>query len=130
MTHIGLPAKVKLYILGNPLIARTMLQHDLGVGLNVPVPAMIFEDPKTGKTHFGYDLPSSLMGRLGNQDVTTAAKRLDEKLTALAKSVTEPTREVVASLIAQFDNLEHPVRFELTMPVLQTDALSILATGA
>jgi len=88
LTRIGLNARCKLYILGNPLIARTMLKHDLCVGLNVPVRAMIYEDQKTGKTRFAYDLPSSLMARLNNESVTAAAKKLDEKLRALAKTVT------------------------------------------
>jgi uncharacterized protein (DUF302 family) len=88
MTRIGLRARCKLYILGNPLIARTMLQHDLGVGLNVPVRAMIYEDQKTGGTRLAYDLPSSLMARLRNEKVTAAARLLDEKLAALATIVT------------------------------------------
>jgi uncharacterized protein (DUF302 family) len=88
MTLIGLGARCKLYILGNPLIARTMLKHDLGVGLNVPVRALIYEDHKTGKTRFAYDLPSSLMARLGNESVTAAARALDEKLRVLARTVT------------------------------------------
>jgi len=88
LSHIGLPARCKLYILGNPLIARTMLEHDLGVGLHVPVRMMIYEDPATGKTRLAYDLPSSLMARLRNQKVTVAARRLDEKLAALARAVT------------------------------------------
>jgi uncharacterized protein (DUF302 family) len=88
MMRIGLKAKCRLYVLGNPLIARTMLKHDLGVGLNVPVRAMIYEDQKTGRTRFAYDLPSSLMARLQNKDVTAAAKLLGQKLIALAKSVT------------------------------------------
>jgi len=88
MSHIGVPARCKLYILGNPLIARTMLEHDLGVGLNVPVRMMVYEDSATGKTRLAYDLPSSLMARLRNQKVAAAAKRLDEKLAALARAVT------------------------------------------
>ena len=88
LSHVGLPARCKLYILGNPLIARTMLEHDLGVGLNVPVRIMIYEDSATGKTRLAYDLPSSLMARLHNQKVTAAARRLDEKLAALARAVT------------------------------------------
>jgi len=88
MRRIGLGARCKLYILGNPLIARTMLKHDLGVGLNVPVRAMIYEDQKTGRTRLAYDLPSSLMARLGNANVTAAAKRLDEKLATLAETAT------------------------------------------
>lgn len=88
LSHIGLPARCKLYILGNPLIARTMLEHELGAGLNVPVRMMIYEDSATGKTRLAYDLPSSLMARLRNQKVAAAARQLDEKLAALAKAVT------------------------------------------
>jgi uncharacterized protein (DUF302 family) len=88
LSRIGLPARCKLYILGNPLIAQTMLEHDLGVGLHVPVRVMIYENPTTGKTRLAYDLPSSLMARLHNEKVTAAARQLDEKLEALAKAVT------------------------------------------
>ena len=88
MARIGMSARAKLYVLGNPLIARTMLQHDLGVGLNVPVRLMIYEDPGTSKARLAYDLPSSLMDRLRNEKVNAAARRLDEKLIALAESVT------------------------------------------
>ena len=88
MSRTGLAARAKLYILGNPLIARTMLEHDLGAGLNVPVRAMIYEDPHSGACRFAYDLPSSLMARLGNEKLLTAARRLDEKLAALGETVT------------------------------------------
>jgi len=88
MTRIGLKARARLYILGNPVIARTMLKHELGVGLNVPVRVMIYADPKTGTTRLAYDLPSSLMTRLDNGKVTAAAECLDEKLEKLARSVT------------------------------------------
>src|ERR1700679_224777 len=53
-------AKCRLYILGNPLIARTMLKHDLRVGLNVPVRLIIYETT-AGETRIAYDRPSSLM---------------------------------------------------------------------
>jgi uncharacterized protein (DUF302 family) len=88
MARIGIEARCKLYILGNPLIARTMLKHDLGVGLNVPVRVMIYEDQKTGRTRLAYDLPSSLMARLGNKNVTAAARKLDEKLAELGEVAT------------------------------------------
>ena len=88
MARTGLRARCKLYVLGNPLIARTMLEHDLAVGLHVPVRAMIYEDAKTNTTRLAYDLPSSLMARLDNPKVTAAARRLDERLAALAKTVT------------------------------------------
>lgn len=75
--------KSRVYTLGNPLIAHTMLKHDTRVGLNVPVRVLIFE-VGPGDVRFGYDLPSSLMSGLENADVTTAAHALDEKLAALA----------------------------------------------
>jgi uncharacterized protein (DUF302 family) len=88
MTLLGLKARAKLYILGNPMTARTMMEHDLGVGLNVPVRVLVYEEPRTGTCRLAYDLPSSLMGRLKNEYVTEAAKRLDQKLSALAETVT------------------------------------------
>jgi uncharacterized protein (DUF302 family) len=84
MSRVGLKARAKLYIIGNPLIARTMMEHDVGVGLNVPVRVLIYEDQATGACHLAYDLPSSLMGRLKNDRVMAAARRLDDKLSALA----------------------------------------------
>src|SRR5258708_38751986 len=89
MARIGLKARAKLYIIGNPLIARTMIEHDIGVGLNVPVRVLIYEDPHTGTCRLAYDLPSSLMRHLNDPRVTAAAKRLDQKLSALAQTATE-----------------------------------------
>jgi uncharacterized protein (DUF302 family) len=87
MAHVGLKARAKLYVIGNPLIARTMIEHDTGVGLNVPVRALIYENAN-GKGVVAYDLPSSLMARLKNGQVTASAKHLDEKLAALAELAT------------------------------------------
>jgi len=88
MARVGFKARARLYIVGNPLIARTMLEHDIGVGLNVPVRVLIYEDPRTATCRLAYDLPSSLMARLKNDRVTAAAKSLDQKLSALAETAT------------------------------------------
>ncbi len=88
MARIGLKARAKLYIIGNPLIARTMIEHDVAVGLNVPVRVLIYEDPHTATCRLAYDLPSALMARLKNDRVTAAAKSLDQKLSALAETAT------------------------------------------
>jgi uncharacterized protein (DUF302 family) len=77
-------AKIRSYIIGNPLVARTMIAYDPGVGLNVPIRVVIFETA-AGEVRLAYDLPSSLMSRLKNEDVTAAALKLDEKLRALAE---------------------------------------------
>jgi uncharacterized protein (DUF302 family) len=84
LARIGLNAKARMYTIGNPLIARTMLEHDIAAGLNVPVRLMIYEDAVSGTTRLAYDLPSSLMSGLQNEKVAGAAKKLDAKLNALA----------------------------------------------
>lgn len=84
LMRIGLSAKVRMYTIGNPLIAQTMLKHDIAAGLNVPVRLMIYEDAASRTTRLAYDLPSSLMSGLQNENVTAAAKKLDAKLIALA----------------------------------------------
>lgn len=81
----GQPTKATMIVLGNPLIAITMLKHDVGAGLNVPTRIYIYEG-SDGRTHVAYDLPSTLMGNL-SEDAREAARKLDEKLVALATSI-------------------------------------------
>jgi uncharacterized protein (DUF302 family) len=88
LTRIGLKARARMYTIGNPLIAQTMLKHDIAAGLNVPVRLMIYEEPATRTTRLAYDLPSSLMSGLHNEKVASAAKKLDAKLIALAIQAT------------------------------------------
>jgi uncharacterized protein (DUF302 family) len=87
LAKFGRSARIRSYILGNPLVARTMIVHDSGVGLNVPVRVLIYEG-RDGRTRIAYDVPSTLMGRLNNPEVTKAAVLLDGKLRALAEQVT------------------------------------------
>src|SRR6266516_2469293 len=84
LARIGLIARARMYTTGNPLIARTMLEHDIAAGLNVPVRLMIYEDAVSRTTRLAYDLPSSLMSGLQNEKVAAAAKKLDAKLITLA----------------------------------------------
>jgi len=84
LARIGLKAKARMYTIGNPLIARTMLEHNIAAGLNVPVRLMIYEDAASRTTRLVYDLPSSLMSGLQNEKLAGAAKKLDAKLIALA----------------------------------------------
>jgi uncharacterized protein (DUF302 family) len=84
----GMNFRAIMYTIGNPLIARTMLKHDPAAGLNVPIRLLIYEHAKSATTRIAYDLPSSLMSVLGNDEVTAAAEKLDAKLIALAVHVT------------------------------------------
>jgi uncharacterized protein (DUF302 family) len=78
----GQTRKAVQYLLGNPLFAVRMTQHDIRAGLYAPLRVLVFEDVK-GKTCVEYDKPSSLFGQFGNAIVTEVATRLDRKLEQL-----------------------------------------------
>jgi uncharacterized protein (DUF302 family) len=90
MARVGVQARIRSYIIGNPLVAQTMITHDPGVGLNVPIRVLIYQ-ARPGETRLAYDLPSSLMSRLHNDNVSAAALKLDAKLRALAEFATGAT---------------------------------------
>ncbi|TFY61794.1 hypothetical protein EVG20_g6924 [Dentipellis fragilis] len=83
--------EVHVYHIGNPLIARTILQHDLIAGLYVP-PKLFISGPsgpdnQSKGTTVIYDVPSSIIGTDGNAELKAATKVLDEKLEGLVKAV-------------------------------------------
>ena len=80
--------KVRMYTVGNPLIAVTMIKHDLAAALNVPVRLVIYENTADNTVRLAYDLPSSLMSQLQNKEVTSATKVLDAKLQDLCERAT------------------------------------------
>jgi uncharacterized protein (DUF302 family) len=83
----GIDRKVLRVVLGNPLIAITMLRHDVTAGLFAPVELLITDE---GNDHSAltYVVPSSLMVVEPNEPLETAALELDAKLAALASKVT------------------------------------------
>ena len=81
-------AKMVMNTVGNPLIAITMLRHDIRAGLNVPVRLVIYRDEASGTTRLAYDVPSTLMGNIDDDACLAAARGLDAKLVALAEQVT------------------------------------------
>jgi hypothetical protein len=72
----------KLYVIGNPLIARQMLEHAPQVGLYVPVSIYVHEDER-GTTRIGYDKVSPIFERFVNDKVNEVARGLDQKLEEL-----------------------------------------------
>jgi uncharacterized protein (DUF302 family) len=70
------------YLLGNPLFAILMTQHDIRAALYAPLRLLVYEDAG-GKTCVEYDKPSSLFGQFGNASVTEVATMLDRKLEEL-----------------------------------------------
>jgi uncharacterized protein (DUF302 family) len=79
----GPAARAKQYTYGNPLLAATMVKHDIGVCLQVPFRMLIYE-AASGAVHISYDLPSSLVARLHNDEVDMAALKIDPKVIAFA----------------------------------------------
>jgi uncharacterized protein (DUF302 family) len=78
----GQKRKAIQYLVGNPLFAIQMTQHDIRAGLYAPLRVLIYEN-EHGKTCVEYDRPSSLFGQFGNAKVTEVATMLDRKLEEL-----------------------------------------------
>jgi uncharacterized protein (DUF302 family) len=84
---VGIRRKVLRVIIGNPIIAITMLRHDLTAGLFAPVELILVEEDD-GQCSLTYVRPSSLMVVEKNDALLGAARQLDAKLQALATKVT------------------------------------------
>ena len=84
---VGKPRKAMQYLLGNPLIAIEMTRHAIGAALYAPLRVLIYE-AESGKTSVEYDLPSSLFGQFGDEQVDRVAESLDRKLEALIAAAT------------------------------------------
>ena len=74
--------KAVQYVVGNPLFALQMTQHDIRAGLYAPLRVLLYEDER-GRTCLEYDTPSSLFGRFNDDRISPTAAMLDKKLEAL-----------------------------------------------
>ncbi|WP_156298079.1 DUF302 domain-containing protein [Mycobacterium paragordonae] len=86
LPNAGISRRALRVILGNPLIAITMLRHDVTAGLFAPVELLILDEPNGSS--LTYVKPSSLMVVEPNPELLSAAEQLDAKLAALASKVT------------------------------------------
>jgi uncharacterized protein (DUF302 family) len=83
----GQNRKAIQYVVGSPLFAIQMTQHDVRAGLYAPLRVLVYEN-EHAKTCLEYDKPSSLFGQFGNAKVTDVAAMLDHKLEQLvAKAI-------------------------------------------
>ena len=78
----GQKRKAVQYVVGNPLFALRMTQHDARASLYAPLRVLLYEDDG-GKTCLEYNRPSSLLGQFGDDRITPTATMLDRKLEAL-----------------------------------------------
>lgn len=79
------PRKAVQYVVGNPLIALQMTQHDVRAGLYAPLRMLIYEDEQ-GNTCLEYDQPSSLFGQFDDDRITSVANQLDRKMEELVRA--------------------------------------------
>jgi uncharacterized protein (DUF302 family) len=86
LTKAGVDRKVLRVIVGNPLIAITMLRHDVTAGLFAPVELLVVSEDDN-RSSLTYVQPSSLMVVEPNAPLLEAALDLDAKLAALAHSI-------------------------------------------
>ena len=87
MRLAGQKKKAVQYLVGNPLFAIQMTQHDIKASLYAPLRVLIYENEQ-GKTCLEYDRPSSFFGQFGNAKVTDVATMLDRKMEQLvAKAI-------------------------------------------
>jgi uncharacterized protein (DUF302 family) len=78
----GQKRKAIQYVVGNPVFALQMTQHDIRASLYAPLRVLIYENEK-GKTCVEYDRPSTLFGQFGDSRTVPTATMLDRKLEAL-----------------------------------------------
>ena len=83
----GIERNLLRVVIGNPLIAITMLRHDVTAGLFAPVELLVAEE-QPDRSSLTYVVPSSLMVVEENEPLRAAAVALDAKLAALAAKVT------------------------------------------
>src|SRR5262245_32746569 len=78
----GQRRKAVQYVVGNPLFALQMTQHDIRAGLYAPLRVLLYEN-EAGQTCVEYDRPSSLFGQFGDDRIAPTAAMLDKKLEVL-----------------------------------------------
>jgi uncharacterized protein (DUF302 family) len=71
--------KAVQYVVGTPLFALQMTQHDIRAGLYAPLRVLLYQDERE-RTCLEYDKPSSLFGQFNDDRIAPVASMLDRKL--------------------------------------------------
>ena len=82
----GHATKAVEYLMGNHVIAETMLRRDTKAALYAPLRILVHSDP-SGNAVFSLDQPSTAFSSLGIDEVTQVGKGLDRKVAALLRVV-------------------------------------------
>ena len=89
LAKFGIDRRTVRWILGNPLIAVTMIRHDITAGLFAPVEILVTEAEDGQGATVAYLRPSSLMVIGENPPLRVAATLLDAKFDALIARATK-----------------------------------------
>jgi uncharacterized protein (DUF302 family) len=81
--------KIVQIILGNPLIAKTIIPHNVRAGLHIPPRMILIENEEKDGTQIVYDLPSSLVAAEYESAQSAAALALDKKFEALVDRISK-----------------------------------------
>ncbi len=87
LQRYGFQQRVLRVILGNPLIAITMMRHDVSAGLFAPVEILLVSTESGTTIHWLQ--PSSAIAIRGDETLKKAAEALDSKLHALIHGISE-----------------------------------------
>lgn len=82
------PPRAVVYVIGNPLIAQSILQHSVRAAHNAPLRVLFTETADGAGTEVVYNLPSSVMALDDNEVLRVAAEGLDRKLEGLVERIT------------------------------------------
>jgi uncharacterized protein (DUF302 family) len=88
ISRYGINRRVLRVILGNPLIAITLMRHDISAGLFAPVEILLVDHESGPGSTVHYVRPSTLMLIDGDPELASAASELDRKLDALISNMT------------------------------------------
>ena len=88
ISRYGIDRRVLRVILGNPLIAITLMRHDISAGLFAPVEILLVDHASGPGSTVHYVRPSTLMMVDGNPELASAALELDRKLDLLISNIT------------------------------------------
>ncbi len=85
------------YLIGNPLIALSMMRYNIRAGLYAPLRVLVHADA-AGNAIVEYDQPSALFGSIGDARIDEVGVDLDNKmammLEAAHRNIIDPRRTV------------------------------------
>ena len=87
LTLAGKPTRASQYVIGNPLLAIQMIEHEPEAALYAPLRLVVYEN-RAGKTFVAYERFTSQLAQYPNPEIAPVAQLVQEKL---EKLITEAT---------------------------------------